>query len=212
MDVSKFIKKIRNKNNQTQKEFADKYNVSFQAVSKWETGKSIPDITILKKMCEDNNVSLDEVMGGKKKKNYLIFIILIILIILGFGLWYMHDDNFEFKTVSTTCKNFNITGSVAYNKDKSSIYISNIEFCGDNESEIYDKISYVFYEGKNKISSGKVEKNISLKNYLKNLQITINDYKQVCDYLEKSKLYIKIKALKNEKEISYKIPISLEDC
>lgn len=42
--ISKFIKAIRKKNNLTQKEFADKYGVTFQAVSKWENARGIPEI------------------------------------------------------------------------------------------------------------------------------------------------------------------------
>ena len=54
MDQEKFgnlIKKIRLDNNLTQKEFADKYNVTYQAVSKWENGKNMPDTLLIKKMC-----------------------------------------------------------------------------------------------------------------------------------------------------------------
>ena len=61
----KFIKEIRKKNNLTQKELADKYNVTYQAVSKWENGKNMPDISLIKKMSEDFQVSIDEMMDVK---------------------------------------------------------------------------------------------------------------------------------------------------
>ena len=38
-EFGKLIKEIRKKNNLTQKDLADKYNVTYQAVSKWENGK-----------------------------------------------------------------------------------------------------------------------------------------------------------------------------
>ena len=82
-NIGKLIKELRIKNNMTQKEFAEKYNVSFQAVSKWECGKNIPDITLLKQISEDYNISLDELLKGNKFKNkkknnkYFIFIIII---------------------------------------------------------------------------------------------------------------------------------------
>ena len=44
--IGKTIKELRTKNNLSQKEFADKYNVTYQAVSKWENGKNIPDLSI----------------------------------------------------------------------------------------------------------------------------------------------------------------------
>lgn len=39
--LGKFIKDIRKKHNLTQKQLADKYNVTYQAVSKWENGISL---------------------------------------------------------------------------------------------------------------------------------------------------------------------------
>ncbi len=42
--IGKFILDLRKQNKMTQKEFADKLNVTAQAVSKWENGRGIPDI------------------------------------------------------------------------------------------------------------------------------------------------------------------------
>ena len=41
--VAKNLVDLRKKNNLTQKQLADKYNVTYQAVSKWENGKNMPD-------------------------------------------------------------------------------------------------------------------------------------------------------------------------
>ena len=60
----KIIKEIRKKNNLTQKDLADKYHVTYQAVSKWENGKNMPDVTILKEISKDFNVSLDDLIDG----------------------------------------------------------------------------------------------------------------------------------------------------
>ena len=65
----KFIKELRQKHNLTQKEFADKYHVTYQAVSKWENGKNMPDSTLIKKISEDFNVSLEELYNGEFKNN-----------------------------------------------------------------------------------------------------------------------------------------------
>ena len=58
--IGNFIKSIRLDNNLTQKEFADKLGVTYQAVSKWENGKNIPDIAILKQICDEYNIDTDE--------------------------------------------------------------------------------------------------------------------------------------------------------
>ncbi len=43
--IVKFIKDIRKKHNLTQKQFAEKYNVTYQAVSKWENALNMPDMS-----------------------------------------------------------------------------------------------------------------------------------------------------------------------
>ena len=224
-NIGKFIKKIRQDNHQTQKEFADKYNVSFQAVSKWENGKNIPDISLLKQICRDNNISIDEILGDESNKNIkkkkitiLVSVIILLLVILisVLILYSNKDSNFEFKKIYTSCSNFKITGSAAYNKDKSSIYISNIEFCGEDENIKYKELEYTLFESHDnvniKISSGNVEKNITLIEYLKNLKINVNDYSQTCKSFSHSELYIEINAIDDKDKITtYNIPLSLEE-
>ena len=66
--IGKFIKKLRKENNLTQKDLADKYGVTYQAVSKWETGKNIPDISLLKEISKDFNVNIEDLLEGKETK------------------------------------------------------------------------------------------------------------------------------------------------
>ena len=106
--VSQFIKDIRKKNNLTQKDLASKYGVTYQAVSKWENGKNLPDMFLLKQMSEDFNVSLDEILDGKynsKKNNYLFYILPIIILFLIVILCFIifDDSNFKFKTLLLFC-------------------------------------------------------------------------------------------------------------
>ena len=78
--VGELIKNLRKKANLTQSDFAEKYGVSYQAVSKWENGKNIPDIQLLKQICSDYKISLDSVLNGEekktKKKNTLFYILI----------------------------------------------------------------------------------------------------------------------------------------
>lgn len=63
MDQSKIgqlIKKIRKENHLTQQEFASRYGVTYQAVSKWENGKNIPDVALLKQICQDYHMDLND--------------------------------------------------------------------------------------------------------------------------------------------------------
>ena len=85
--IGKMIKEIRKNNNLTQADLANKYNVTYQAVSKWENGKNIPDISILKQMSKDFNIDINDLLDGETSKKkiktsyYIIGIIIILFII-----------------------------------------------------------------------------------------------------------------------------------
>ena len=223
-NVGKFIKKIRVDNGLTQNEFAKKFGVTYQAVSKWENGKNIPDIYILKEISKEFNISLDEIIVGRKKKklniiNFIVVIGLILIFLLLLCIFVCNHksskNNFEFKTITTSCREFNITGSAAYNKDKTSIYISNINYCGGEDNTVYKKISCTLYEKykdtNKKISScNSVGKNKTLDEFLKNVKINVNDYSSNCK--NSSSLYLEINAfLDGDKMISYRVPIKFSD-
>ena len=223
--VGKFIKKLRKDNNLTQKELADKYGVTYHAVSKWENGINLPDVTLIREMSKDFNICVEDILDGeisnkKKKKGLLIFIILIIIIcILIYLLLININDSFNFKTVSSSCNEFKVSGSLAYNKNKSSIYISNINYCGGDDNTLYKEIQCNLYESHNnsniKISSCKSETgNIKLEDYLNKVELNIDDYKQDCSKYSDNSLYLEINAIqKDNKVITYKVPLKLnENC
>ena len=54
--IGNIIKELRKKNNLTQQNLADQLGVTYQAVSKWENGKNIPDIAILKEISKLYNI------------------------------------------------------------------------------------------------------------------------------------------------------------
>ena len=63
------IKALREKRNLTQKELADKIGVSDKTVSKWETGKGLPDITLLEPLAGALGVSVSELLAGEFQVN-----------------------------------------------------------------------------------------------------------------------------------------------
>ena len=67
--VGKLIKQIRKDNHLTQKDLALKYNITYQAVSKWENGKNIPDISLLKQICDDFNIDINSLLTGDYTTN-----------------------------------------------------------------------------------------------------------------------------------------------
>lgn len=224
--IGKFIKEIRQNNNLTQKELADKLGVTYQAVSKWENGKNIPDIATLKLISEEFNVNIDEILSGQakakkglnKKYYYIIGIsIFILLLIITIFIYNQRaNSSFEFKTISSKCSDFKITGSAAYNKEKTAIYISNIEFCGKEDNTVYKKIGCTLYERnddvKAKISSCSTKSNKSLKEFLKAVNISVNNYSSNCKKLTSNTLLLEIEAYNEEtKKITYSIPLKLDD-
>lgn len=222
----KFIKEIRKKQNLTQKQLADKYNVTYQAVSKWETGKNMPDNALIKQISKDFDVSLEELYDGefsstKKKKRYLLFLVLGVFIVIITTLIiiikpFQKENNFEFKTLSTECENFNISGNISYNDSKSAIYITNIKYCGGDDTELYKKIECTLYESDNdierKISSYTYDEkeSIKLEEFLEQITFSIDNYEKVCKEYQDNTLYLSINAtITNDKIITYKIPLKL---
>ena len=62
--IGKFIQALRKENGLTQKELADKLHLSFQAMSKWELGETLPDTGILLELCKILNTSVDMLLHG----------------------------------------------------------------------------------------------------------------------------------------------------
>ena len=52
IEIGAFIAKCRKEKKLTQAQSAEKLNITDRAVSKWETGKSMPDSSIMLKLCE----------------------------------------------------------------------------------------------------------------------------------------------------------------
>lgn len=220
--VGNLIKKLRKDNNLTQKELADKLNVTFQAVSKWENGKSVPDIAQLHEISKIFSVDISEILDGelkekKKKKWVLLGIIIGIIIIITSIIIINNKANFAFKKITTYDNNFNITGSLAYDsKGKIYIYITDIETNNEDDTKYQNlKVSlYENYKGVNtKIKDCEKEgHNTTIKEHLKSVTFNIDDYKSSCSDLTKSNFYLEVSATNSSgKTIYFKINLELED-
>ena len=222
--VGELIKKLRKDNHLTQAEFAEKYGITYQAVSNWEHGKNLPDIALLKQIADDFNVSIDELLGSEKKplkkdnKYLIIGVIIAVALIILFIIYLNKHNDFEFKTLSANCSNFKISGSISYNKDKTSIYINNINYCDTSNEKEYVKIECILYEKYNNIekqistSNYQSDATIKLEEYLKNVEFTIDNYDRICKMYTSDNLYLRINATDiNNKTETYQIPLLLND-
>ena len=64
LKIGQYIQHLRKSAGLTQKELAEKLNLSFQAVSKWENGDTLPDTGILLDLCNILNTTADKLLNG----------------------------------------------------------------------------------------------------------------------------------------------------
>ena len=110
--VGENIKKTRNKFRITQEELAEKINVTRQAVSNWENGKTEPDIETLTKIAQIFDISIDELVDGiptgikelRGKKSHLYAGIIFTALYLVLTLFYMLAKEPVHDYVSSTYK------------------------------------------------------------------------------------------------------------
>lgn len=99
MRLSERIKKYRKDNNMTQTDLANKLYVSKQAISKWENDLGLPDVSLYPVLSEILNVSIDELMGKKKKSilNKKIIIVIGISTIVLFISLFIILNKYDYK-------------------------------------------------------------------------------------------------------------------
>lgn len=66
MKIGKFIAERRKNANLTQMQLAEKLSITDRAVSKWETGKAMPDSSIMLELCDILSISVNELLSGEK--------------------------------------------------------------------------------------------------------------------------------------------------
>ena len=67
-DIGKNIKKLRTQKDITQEQLAERLHVTRQAVSNWENGKTQPDVETLSMLAECFEISVEELIYGKKEE------------------------------------------------------------------------------------------------------------------------------------------------
>lgn len=82
--IGKYIKKLRQNKHLTQKELAKNLNISFQAVSKWENGETLPDTSMLLSLCDLLDTTVDLLLNGGEIENNKRKLINVSDIIFGF--------------------------------------------------------------------------------------------------------------------------------
>ena len=65
-EIGEFIAKCRKEKKLTQAQLAERLNITDRAVSKWETGKSMPDSSIMLELCEILGITVNDLLSGEK--------------------------------------------------------------------------------------------------------------------------------------------------
>lgn len=71
-ETGKFISSKRREKGLTQKELAEKLGVTDKAVSKWETGRGMPDVSVLEELSKELEVSVSEILNGGEVEKELL--------------------------------------------------------------------------------------------------------------------------------------------
>lgn len=66
--IGKFIAECRRQRKMTQSELGEKLGVTEKSISNWENGRNMPDLSLFKPLCEELNISLNDLMSGEKVK------------------------------------------------------------------------------------------------------------------------------------------------
>ncbi len=112
--TGKFIAELRKRQNRTQEDLAKSLGITKNAVSKWERGLSFPDVSLYKKLCQELDTTIEELINGgpqdkngdKKSNSHFTKQGTIIIIIATFGflaiilslLYYSHRHKINFIT------------------------------------------------------------------------------------------------------------------
>ena len=64
--IGQFIKTMRKEKNFTQREIAERLNISEKTVSKWETGNGLPEVSLMLPLCVLLEISVNELLSGER--------------------------------------------------------------------------------------------------------------------------------------------------
>ena len=64
--IGKFITKCRKEKKLTQEQLAEKLGVTSKSISRWENGKTMPDVSLFKPLCDELDIAINDLLSGEK--------------------------------------------------------------------------------------------------------------------------------------------------
>lgn len=191
--IGQLISSLRKKQGLTQQELGDKVGVGFRAVSKWERGITLPDISIINDLSKILGISSDELLSGElnkenkskdKKKipnsiKITISILTTIMIIITSIFIYTNNKTYVYDIKKIDGADYYIEGQVTFQNKRLSIIVNKLEFRDQNFSMIKIKdYKYDIKSGDNYIfgygyePNGKnIEENLTVEEFMNNFMI-----------------------------------------
>ena len=233
--IGKLIAELRRKQGLTQEQLGEKVGVGFRSVSKWECGKTLPDIGIVNELSKILGISSDELLSGElkvkeeipnKKKTspkLIITISILTLIIIFISTIFITQKNktYTYRISSTETKEYFVDGIANYNNGKISVSINTLYFKDEEINNIIIQnyeykitINEKFLFGYGYIETAdNLNNSISIGEYTNNLKIIFDSSTKVSkNILDQNNMTLKIKFLtsKNEeleKELKLKLVV-----
>lgn len=197
--IGNLIAKLRKEKGLTQQELGDMVGIGFRAVSKWERGITMPDISIINELSKILGITSDELLSGelnktndhKEKKKIsktikiTISIITIIILIITSITIYLNNKTYVYDITQVDGTDYHIEGEIIFKKNKISIAINKVMFLDNQfsstiiknyEYEIYSEEKYMFGYGYD--PDGNIfEELISIEEIFENFRINYNGEK-----------------------------------
>ena len=63
--IGKYIATCRKKNKLTQEQLAEKLGVTSKSISRWENGKTMPDVSLFHQLCKELNITINDLLSGE---------------------------------------------------------------------------------------------------------------------------------------------------
>ena len=64
--IGKFIAELRKQKKLTQEQLAEKLGVTSKSISRWENGKTMPDLSLMKPLCDELEITINDLLSGEK--------------------------------------------------------------------------------------------------------------------------------------------------
>lgn len=226
--IGKFIAELRKGKKLTQTELAKRIGVSNKAVSKWETGNGIPDYGVFENLCNEFNITVNELLSGERnnkndkvigeymkikdkenRRKIILVVIISFLIILSsvLGVYFINSyDKTNMYLLSGETKNFKLKNGFLLTSNVKNIFQNGDLVFKDKSIKNLDILERFFaleIDGKYYKLFEHFDMGLDQENYGEEKIVPLDKTKYVPD-----NLYLVISYMKDEKTIVEKMKIN----